>query len=199
MLSALGLSDVLLGSTQFLVFLGICALGTLPMLIAVVVGEIFEMIGGALGGVFDIFHIDFLDTPEGGPSSGAFGFKCIAVFFAIFGAVGATLTLNGFGPGLSTLLSAFSALVVASIYLLSARYIYSQQTNSVTAERSLVGRKGLLSTGIGEGGRGEVLISGSGPTITKTARSNSGPIKSGTPVTIVSTAGPIVIVEPSTN
>ncbi len=155
------------------------------------VGTIFLVITALLGEVFDFFG----DADADGdvhPLSG----KIIAIGLTAFGATGMITQYYDWGPALSALTSAISALFLAAVawWLLNA--VNRQTASTDTVVSSLRGRIGEVTVTIPDGSVGEVLISSVSGTRQMIARSVDGSrIPAGTTVRVVETHGPVLLVE----
>ena len=117
--------ELLPALTAFSVFLVIAAAGLIFLLISLFFGEIFEHFDTSLD------H----DLDHGGPSF--FSPRVMSVFVTAFGGVGAIATHYGMGPLPASGMGFVSGLVLSSIVLAFARFLYRQQASSdVRSDRS---------------------------------------------------------------
>ena len=128
--------ELLPALTAFSVFLVIAAAGLIFLLISLFFGEIFEHFDTSLD------H----DLDHGGPSF--FSPRVMSVFVTAFGGVGAIATQYGLGPLPASGMGFVSGLVLSSIVLAFARFLYRQQASSDVRTTDLVGQSARVVVAI---------------------------------------------------
>ena len=158
-----------------------CLLGGLGVtLLLLVVGEMLEAAFDALDGALDALDLDVFD-----PLSAVAG-------ATLFG--GAGILLDRFaGLDAPVEVAAAVAVGVVGAVVLHVAYVkpMKQSENSTAfSVREYAGKTGELTTGVPDGGFGEVVVRMGASTTFQTAASFSGhPIPSGTPVVVVEVDG----------
>ena len=140
-------------------------------------------------------HHDFGGSHVGDdPHIGITNLKVVFAFITAFGAVGLLTLAQGFGPGLSTLISVSSGFALATIVFFVLKLAFSQQSTSHVME--VVGRTGYLTVGAIGPNPGEVSIAPASGHQTFVARSITGEtIDAGSIVRITSVQGETALVE----
>lgn len=177
------MATLLILISPFGVFLAIALLGFLFLLISLIFSGIFEHFEG---------HFDH-DLDHGGPSF--FSPRVIAVFITGFGGAGAISTAYGRSAMVSSAAGFLCGLVLASIVLAFARFLYGQQASSDVHSGDVVGHTARVIVGIPAGGVGQVRCRLGEELVDKIARSKDGQaIPENTVVRIEETLGEVVIV-----
>ncbi len=156
--------DWLTQVSAFGVFLAIAAVGFLFLLVSLVFSGIFEHFEGH----FD--HDGGVD--HGGPSF--FSPRVLAVFITAFGGVGAVSISRGSTVLVASGLGFLSGVVLASLVLVFARFLYGQQVSSDVRTADVVGQSARVIVGIPAGGVGQVRCRVGEELIDKIARSQDG-------------------------
>ena len=154
--------ELLPALTAFSVFLVIAAAGLIFLLFSLFFGEIFEHFDTSLD------H----DLDHGGPSF--FSPRVMSVFVTAFGGVGAIATHYGMGPLPASGMGFVSGLVLSSIVLAFARFLYRQQASSEVRTTDLVGQTGRVVISIPPGGVGQVRCRIGEELVDKIARTRDG-------------------------
>jgi len=154
--------ELLPALTAFSVFLVIAAAGLIFLLISLFFGEIFEHFDTSLD------H----DLDHGGPSF--FSPRVMSVFVTAFGGVGAIATQYGLGPLPASGMGFVSGLLLSSIVLAFARFLYRQQASSDVRTTDLVGQTGRVVVSIPPGGVGQVRCRIGEELVDKIARTRDG-------------------------
>ena len=156
--------DWLTQVSAFGVFLAIAAVGFLFLLVSLVFSGLFEHFEG------DFDHEGGAD--HGGPSF--FSPRVLAVFITAFGGVGAVSVSRGSTVLVASGLGFLSGIVLASLVLLFARFLYGQQASSDVRTADVVGQSARVIVGIPAGGVGQVRCRLGEELIDKIARSQDG-------------------------
>ena len=178
-----------------LIFIGI----TLAGLILLVGGSLFghdHDAGGHDG------HLGGGHDAGGGaePTVSIFSLKVIGTFIMGFGAGGAIAVQYGAGPLAASFIGLVSGVLIGLFMYLVTRLIYGQQSTSIVATESAVGRVGTVTVSIAGDGIGEVDLNLHGQHRNFLARSASADaIPRGRQVTVVRTVGSQLIVEEARN
>jgi membrane protein implicated in regulation of membrane protease activity len=173
-----------------IVFMTIGGIGFVLLLVALLLGEVFEAFGGDADADGDGGDIDHGD---GGPS--VLSFRFIACFITGFGGGGSIGYYYGLGYVLSSGIGLGSAVVLAGILYLIVKVLYKQQASSNVNMADLVGQIGTLSVAIPSGGVGQILLTFKGSSVSQMARSEDGTaIASGQTVIVKQVVGDNVIV-----
>lgn len=167
-------------------FVIIGGLGFAFLLVTLVVGDVFEMLGGG--------------TPDIGVDSGVdFGFldsRVLAVFITAFGGFGTIGVQMGFGAISSSFLGLLGGVIVAIVVTLFGRFLVGQQASSTFTDDALIGRTAQVTVTIKPGEMGQISTRVGDERVDKIARSRDGEeIKAGTTVTVAGIAGDSVLVE----
>ncbi len=150
--------------SAFGVFLAIAAVGFLFLLVSLVFSGIFEHFEGHFE------HDGGLD--HGGPSF--FSPRVLAVFITAFGGVGAVSISRGSSVLTASGLGALSGVILASLVLAFARFLYGQQASSDVRTSDVVGQSARVIVGIPAGGVGQVRCRVGEELIDKIARAQDG-------------------------
>ncbi|MGD9562230.1 MAG: NfeD family protein [Pyrinomonadaceae bacterium] len=166
-------------------FVIIGGLGFIFLLVSLVVGDLFEVLGG---------------TPDIGVDSGVdFGFldsRVLAVFITAFGGFGAIGVQMGFGAVASSFFGLLGGVIFAVVVSLFGRFLVGQQASSSFNDDALIGRSAQVTVTIKPGEVGQISTRIGDERVDKIARSRDGEeIKAGTTVTVAGIAGDSVLVE----
>ena len=165
------------------IFLAIGGIGFLFLLISLIVGDLFEMIG-----------FDF-DSNLDGHDFGLFDSRVISVFLTAFGGFGAIGTIWGLGAIPSSIFGLFGGIIFGAIVFYFGKLLYSQQATSSVSLEDLIGRSAQVTVTIMPDQIGQVMFIVGEERIEKLARSvDNTEIKIGTTVRIDSFAGDSVLV-----
>ena len=177
--------DFLSNVTPLIVFLGIATLGFVFLLIALVVGDIFDSFGFDTG----------LDG--GADGHGFLDSRVISVFVTAFGGFGAIGIQSGLSTVASSLLGLGGGIVLGGLVSLFARFLYKQQSTSSVTTAQLVGRTAQVVVSIAPGSLGQVSCRIGEERVEKLARARDGrEIKVGATVRVDEVAGDSLIVSP---
>jgi membrane protein implicated in regulation of membrane protease activity len=175
--------EILHALSAFTVFLAIAAVGFIFLMVSLFFGEIFEHFDTSLD------H----DLDHGGPSF--FSPRVMSVFVTAFGGVGAIATFYGLSPVPASLAGFGSGVVLSSIVLAFARFLYRQQASSEVRATDLVGQPGRVVITIPAGGVGQVRCRIGEELVDKIARARDGaPIPENSAVRIEEVLGETVVV-----
>lgn len=175
--------ELLQAVNAFTVFLAIAASGFVFLMVSLFFGEIFEHFDTGLD------H----DLDHGGPSF--FSPRVLSVFVTAFGGVGAIATFYRFSPVPASLLGFGSGVVLSSIVLAFARFLYRQQASSDVRVNDLLGQPGRVVVTIPAGGVGQVRCRVGEELVDKIARARDGvPIPENTAVRVEEVLGETVVV-----
>lgn len=177
--------DLLTNLSLFSLFVIIGGLGFIFLLVSLVVGDLFEVLGG---------------TPEIGVDSGVdFGFldsRVLAVFITAFGGFGAIGVQMGFGAVASSFFGLLGGVIFAVVVSLFGRFLVGQQASSSFNDDALIGRSAQVTVTIKPGEVGQISTRIGDERVDKIARSRDGEeIKAGATVTVAAVAGDAVLVE----
>jgi hypothetical protein len=167
------------------IFVIIGGIGFVFLLASLVLGDLFELMGGGpdIGGDAGV-DFGFLDS------------RVLAVFITAFGGFGAIGAQSGFGAVFSSLIGLLGGVVFGGIVSLFGRFLIGQQASSTITDNDLVGRTAQVTVAIRSGEVGQISARIGDERIDKIARSKDGEeIKAGTMVTVAAIAGDSVIVE----
>lgn len=166
------------------IFLGIAAIGFLGVLMAFLVGELFD--------AFE-FHHDF--SFDDGPS--IFSARVLSVFTTAFGGLGAIAVYQGLGIFLSSVIGLAGGIAFGAVVYFFARFLYQQQSSSLVTTADLIGLPAQVIVGIPATGVGQVRCVVGESSIEKIARSKDGtPIPLHAQVIIEEITGESVTVSP---
>lgn len=175
--------DIVPALSAFTVFLVIAAAGLVFLLISLVFGEVFEHFDTSLD------H----DLEHGGPSF--FSPRVLSVFVTAFGGVGAIATHYGMSPLPASGMGFVSGIVMSSIVLAFARFLYKQQASSDVRTTDLVGQSARVVISIPAGGIGQVRCRVGEELVDKIARARDGsPVPENAAVRVEEVLGETVIV-----
>jgi len=175
--------DLVPALNAFTVFLVIAGAGFAFLLVSLFFGEVFEHFDTSLD------H----DLDHGGPSF--FSPRVMSVFVTAFGGVGAIATFYGLSPVPASLMGFGSGLVLSTIVLAFARFLYRQQATSEVRVSDLVGQTARVIVGIPAGGVGQVRCRIGEELVDKIARARDGGlVPENAAVRVEEVLGEIVIV-----
>jgi membrane protein implicated in regulation of membrane protease activity len=146
----------------FTVFLAIAAVGFVFLMVSLFFGEVFEHFDTSLD------H----DLDHGGPSF--FSPRVMSVFVTAFGGVGAIASFYRLSPLPASLVGFGSGVVLSSIVLAFARFLYRQQASSEVRATDLLGQPGRVVIAIPAGGVGQVRCRIGEELVDKIARARDG-------------------------
>ena len=165
------------------VFLAIGGIGFAFLLISLVVGDIFEMFGGAA------------DLGDPGVDFGFLDSRVLAVFITAFGGIGAISAQMGFGAVASSFVGLLGGVGFAGMVSVFGRFLIGQQASSSVSDTDLIGRSVQVTVTIKPGEVGQITAKIGDERVEKIARAKSdAEIKAGSMVTVESVAGDSVIV-----
>ncbi len=177
--------DFLTNLNLLAIFAIIGGVGFVFLLASLVLGDIFEMFGGA--------------ADLGGDSGVDFGFldsRVLAVFITAFGGFGAIGVQMGYGAGASSAIGLLGGVIFALVVSLFGRFLIGQQASSSVTDDDLIGKTAQVAVAIRSGDIGQIAIRIGDERVEKIARSKGEEeIKAGTLVKVVAIAGDSVIVE----
>jgi hypothetical protein len=169
-----------------MLFAIIGGIGFLFLLISLVVGDLFEMVGVDLGGGVDA-GMDF----------GLLDSRVIAVFITAFGGFGVIGTQMGFGAVGSSMTGLLGGVVFAVVVSLFGRFLVAQQASSTVTDSDLVGRTAQVTVAIKPGTVGQITAKVGDERVERVARAKDGTeIAVGSIVKVESIIGDSVIVVP---
>ena len=177
--------DFFANLSLFALFVIIGGVGFVFLLVTLVVGDVFEMFGGApdIGGDAGV-DFGFLDS------------RVIAVFVTAFGGFGAIGVQLGFGALASSLIGLLGGVVFAVVVSLFGRFLVGQQASSTFTDDALIGKTAQVTVTIKPGEMGQISTRIGDERVDKIARSKDGEeIKAGTTVMVAGIAGDSVLVE----
>ena len=169
-----------------LLFAIIGGAGFVFLLISLVVGDVFEMVGVDLSGGVDA-GMDF----------GLLDSRVIAVFITAFGGFGVVGTQMGFGAVGSSMIGLLGGVVFAVVVSLFGRFLVAQQASSTVTDNDLVGRTAQVTVAIKPGTVGQITAKIGDERVERVARAKDGTeISAGSIVKVESIIGDSVIVVP---
>ena len=167
------------------VFLVIGGIGFVFLLVSLVVGDIFEMFGGAA------------DLGDPGVDFGFLDSRVLAVLITAFGGFGAIAAQMGVGAVGSSLIGLLGGVIFAAVVSLFGRFLVGQQASSTVTDNDLIGRTAQVTVAIKPGQVGQVTCRVGDERVERIARSRDGAlIDAGAIVKVDSIAGDSVIVSP---
>ncbi len=176
--------------TALSVFLIIAAVGFGFLLVSLVFGEIFELLG------FDLHTGDFGAADSG---HGFIDSRVVSVFVTAFGGFGAIGIWSGLNTLVSSLLGIAGGIVLALVISLFGRFLLSQQASSSVSTKQLLGRTAQVVVTIPAGGVGQISCRIGEERLERLARSADGvELKHGAMVRIDDITGDSIIVSPYT-
>ena len=169
-----------------MLFAIIGGIGFVFLLISLIVGDVFEMVGVDLnGGVDSGMDFGLLDS------------RVIAVFITAFGGFGVIGTQVGFGAVGSSMIGLLGGVLFAVVVSLFGRFLVAQQASSTVTDKDLVGRTAQVSVAIKPGTIGQITAIVGDERVERIARAKDGTeIAAGSIVKVESIIGDSVIVVP---
>jgi hypothetical protein len=165
------------------IFLAIGGIGFLFLLISLLIGDLFDIIGFELDNSLDGHDFGLLDS------------RVVSVFLTAFGGFGAIGTLWGFGAFIGSGFGLLGGLIFGAIVFYFGKLLHSQQVTSSLTTEDLIGRPAQVTVRIMPDQIGQVIFTVGEERIEKLARSaDNSQIDVGTPVRIDSFAGDSVLV-----
>jgi membrane protein implicated in regulation of membrane protease activity len=166
-----------------LIFLAIGGIGFLFLLISLIVGDLFDMVGFHVDGNLDGHDFGLLDS------------RVVSVFLTAFGGFGAIGAINEFNPFVSSLLGIVGGIFFGAIVYYFGKLLYSQQSTSNISNDDLIGRTGQVTVAIMPNQLGQVTFIIGEERFEKLARStDNSAINIGATVTVDSFAGDSILV-----
>lgn len=177
--------DFLTNLNLFVIFAIIGGVGFVFLLASLVLGDIFEMFGGA--------------ADLGGDSGVDFGFldsRVLAVFITAFGGFGAIGVQMGYGAAASSAIGLLGGVIFALVVSLFGRFLIGQQASSSVTDDDLIGKTAQVTVAIKPGEIGQITVRIGDERVEKIARSQGDmEMKAGALVKVTAIAGDSVIVE----
>ncbi len=169
------------------IFLAIGGIGFLFLLISLLVGDLFDMIGFQLDSNLDGHDFGLLDS------------RVVSVFLTAFGGFGAIGTIWGNGALISSGFGLLGGIVFGAVVFYFGKLLYSQQATSSVSAEDLIGRTAQVTVAIMPNQLGQVTFIVGEERVEKLARSaDNTEIKIGTTVRIDSFAGDSILVRADT-
>lgn len=169
-----------------LLFAIIGGVGFVFLLISLVVGDLFEMVGLDLSGGVDA-GVDF----------GLLDSRVIAVFITAFGGFGVIGAQMGFGAVGSSMIGLLGGVVFAAVVSVFGRFLVGQQASSTVTDNDLIGRAAQVTVAIKPGTVGQITAKIGDERVERVARAKDGTeIAVGSLVKVESVIGDSVIVVP---
>jgi membrane protein implicated in regulation of membrane protease activity len=168
------------------IFLIIGGIGFLFLLITLIMGDIFDALGGNIS----------LDTSH---DFGIFDSRVIAVFLTAFGGFGLIAASVGYGGAMSSIFGLLGGMVFGAIVFYFGKFLYSQQSSSSVSSNDLIGRTAQVIVNIKPDQLGQISCRVGEERVEKLARTAGGEeIKAGQIVRIESIGSDSVIVSVDT-
>lgn len=165
------------------IFLAIGGIGFLFLLISLLIGDIFDLIGFQLDSTLDGHDFGLLDS------------RVVSVFLTAFGGFGAIGTILGYGALISSGFGLFGGIIFGAIVFYFGKLLHSQQVTSSISVEDLIGRTAQVTVAIMPNQIGQITFTIGEERIEKLARSaDNSEIKVGTTVRIDSFAGDSILV-----
>ena len=169
-----------------MLFAVIGGIGFVFLLISLVVGDLFEMVGVDLGGGID-----------NGMDFGLLDSRVIAVFITAFGGFGVIGTQLGLGAVGSSMIGLLGGVIFGAVVSVFGRFLVGQQASSTVTDKDLVGRTAQVSVAIKPGTIGQITAIVGDERVERIARAKDGmEISAGSLVKVESIVGDSVIVVP---
>lgn len=170
-----------------LIFLAIGGIGFLFLLISLIVGDLFDMVG---------FHID---SNLDGNDFGLLDSRVVSVFLTAFGGFGAIGSIYGFDAFFSSIIGLVGGFVLGAIVYYFGKLLFSQQSTSNISNDDLIGRSGQVTVAILPNQLGQVTFVIGEERFEKLARSiDNSAIEIGSTVKVDSFAGDSILVRADT-
>jgi membrane protein implicated in regulation of membrane protease activity len=171
-------------------------IGTLVTLILLFVGGDHDLGHGGL----EVGHGEAggHEVDHAGEGPGPISVRTILAFMGGWG-WGGLLGYNSFGWGiLSAPFGLAIGLLMATIVFRFSRFLHNQEATSTVSSADLIGREGVVLTGIPANGTGEIRIYAGGMPLKSLARSESGePVAEGQRIIVVEELGGTLVVRPN--
>lgn len=165
------------------IFLAIGGIGFLFLLLSMLIGDLFEMVGFDLDGSLDGHDFGLLDS------------RVVSVFLTAFGGFGAIGTIWGFGALISSGFGLMGGFIFGAVVFYFGKLLHSQQVTSSISNEDLIGRTAQVTVAIMPNQLGQVTFTIGEERIEKLARSaDNTTITVGTNVRIDAFAGDSVLV-----
>jgi hypothetical protein len=165
------------------IFLAIGGIGFLFLLISMLIGDLFDIIGFEIDSSLDGHDFGLLDS------------RVISVFLTAFGGFGAIGTIWGAGALISSGVGLLGGVIFGAVVFYFGKLLHSQQVTSSITTEDLIGRPARVTVRIMPDQVGQVMFTVGEERIEKLARSaDNSPIEVGTSVRIDSFAGDSVLV-----
>lgn len=166
-----------------LLFLAIGGIGFLFLLISLIVGDLFDMIG---------FHAD---TNLDGNDFGLLDSRVVSVFLTAFGGFGAIASIYDLNAVFSSILGITGGVAFGAVVYFFGKLLFSQQSNSNISNDDLIGRIGQVTVAILPNQLGQVTFVIGEERFEKLARSiDNSAIAIGSSVRVDSFAGDSILV-----
>jgi hypothetical protein len=173
--------------SAFTVFLLIGLVGFVFLLVSLIFGEVFDLMGSDVDHDFGLGH--------GGPSF--FSGRVLSVFVTAFGGAGAIGIHLGMSVLAASAVGFASGVVFGSGIYAFARFLYGQQATTEVGAKDIEGRTARVVVSIPAGGIGQVRLQIGEEIIDKMARTVDGSaLVENTIVRVDSVLGEIVVVRP---
>lgn len=165
------------------IFLAIGGIGFLFLLISLLVGDLFDIIGFELDSSLDGHDFGLLDS------------RVVSVFLTAFGGFGAIGIIWGLGVFASSSFGLFGGVFLGAIVFYFGKLLHSQQVTSSISNEDLIGRTAKVTVAIMPNQLGQVTFTIGEERIEKLARAaDNSHIEVGTNVRIDEFAGDSVLV-----
>lgn len=165
------------------IFLAIGGIGFLFLLISLLIGDLFDLIGFEIDSNLDGHDFGLLDS------------RVVSVFLTAFGGFGAIGALWGNGALISSGFGILGGVVFGAIVYYFGKFLHNQQVTSSISNEDLIGRTAQVTVAIMPNQLGQVTFTIGEERIEKLARSaDNSQIEAGTKVRIYAFAGDSVLV-----
>jgi hypothetical protein len=165
------------------IFLAIGGIGFLFLIISVILGDIFDLIGLNLDSNLDGHDFGLLDS------------RVVSVFLTAFGGFGAIGTIWGFGALSGSGFGLLGGILFGAVVFYFGKLLHSQQVTSSISLEDLIGRTAQVTVRIMPNQLGQVVFTIGEERIEKLARSlDHQQLEVGTTVRVDSFAGDSVLV-----
>ncbi|MEK7724154.1 MAG: hypothetical protein AAB336_07400 [Acidobacteriota bacterium] len=165
------------------IFLVIGGIGFLFLLISLLIGDLFDMVGVEVDSNLDGHDFGLLDS------------RVVSVFLTAFGGFGAIGTIWGFGAMPSSGFGVLGGIAFGAVVYYFGKLLHSQQVTSSVSIEDLIGRTAQVTVTIMPNQLGQVTFTVGEERVEKLARSaDNTELKIGTIVKIDAFAGDSVLV-----
>lgn len=165
------------------IFLVIGSIGFLFLVISLLIGDLFDIIGVELNGSLDGHDFGLLDS------------RVISIFLTAFGGFGAIGSIWGFGALLSSCFGLLGGVFFGAIVFYFGKFLHSQDVTSSVRNEDLIGKPAQVTVTIMPNQLGQVTFIVGEERVEKLARSaDNRQIEVGTTVRIDDFAGDSVLV-----